>query len=490
MAQLWRTRGLDLRRATYVSLAGMIPDDDQIRALVARPSEGLNVETKRWLDPADPGSVAKIVKAAFALRNRNGGFLVIGFDDGTLQPDTPNQPADVPGTFHQDTIQGLISRYASEPFEVHVSFGEREGRTYPVIAIPPGVRVPVVVRSALQDACGTKLLSVGDVYFRTLEANGTPSTAKARPQDWRDILELCFDNREADIGRFLRRQLAGQDVSRLIKALRGEAVAPGDVLRNRCAGILQAGETSFASAVKERSLTVQERPLLDGLAWEIAFAIDPPKTGALPDRDFFATFAASNPKYTGWPIWLDARAMADERSRPVVRAGAWEALIVALGEGTAHRMEFFRIDTNGDFYLRRLLQDDAVPDRVDPGIRFDPVLMIYRVSEAIAVGIAVAKGLGWQDSAILGFMFRWRKLKGRRLDTWANPIIYVPGGGPSQQDKVTTFVAVPLTTALSAIPSLVEAATRELFVAFDGTKLSKETYEEQARKLIERRLGS
>ena len=79
----------------------MIPDDDQIRALVARPGENLTVEIKRWVDPADPGGAAKIVKAAFALRNRNGGFLVIGFDDTTLQPDLANEPADVRGTFSE-----------------------------------------------------------------------------------------------------------------------------------------------------------------------------------------------------------------------------------------------------------------------------------------------------------------------------------------------------------------------------------------------------
>ena len=88
----------------------MIPDDDQIRALVARPSESLTVEIKRWLDPADPAGAAKIVKAAFALRNRDGGFLVIGFDDDRLQPDSTNEPADVRATYHQDAIQGLISR--------------------------------------------------------------------------------------------------------------------------------------------------------------------------------------------------------------------------------------------------------------------------------------------------------------------------------------------------------------------------------------------
>jgi hypothetical protein len=46
-----------------------------------------------------------------------------------------------------------------------------------------------------------------------------------------------------------------------------------------------------------------------------------------------------------------------------------------------------------------------------------------------------------------------------------------------------------MTTALSALAPLVEAATRDLFVAFDGTRLSSDTYEEHTRRLIERRLS-
>ncbi len=471
----------------------MIPDDDQIRALIARPGESLNVEIKRWLDPSDVAGIAKIVKATFALRNRNGGFLVVGFDDKTLEPDMANAPPDVRGAFHQDTIQALISRYAYEPFEVQVAFAERDGRTYPVIAIPQGVRVPAVVKSALTDAGGGKLLAVGEVYFRTLHANGTPSSAATRPQDWRDILDICFDNREADIGRFLRRQLGGQDLLRVLTDMGREGSsssnAPADGLRERCKAALGVGDESFARAVKERKLTPQERPMLDGLTWSIALALDPPKADVIPDKEFFATFAASNPKYTGWPVWLDARTLSDERSRPVVKGGAWEALIVALSDQTANRLEFFRLDPKGEFYLRRLLQDDAVPKQLEPGTRFDPVLVIYRVTEAIAVGIAAARALGWPETARLGFLFRWQKLKGRRLDSWANPIIYVPGGGPAHEDEITTFIEVPLTTALSALAPLVEAATRDLFAAFDGTRLSGDTYEEHSRRLIERRLS-
>jgi hypothetical protein len=40
---------------------------------------------------------------------------------------------------------------------------------------------------------------IGAVYFRSLASNGTPSATEARPSDWADIIEICFDNREADV---------------------------------------------------------------------------------------------------------------------------------------------------------------------------------------------------------------------------------------------------------------------------------------------------
>ncbi|MBR0687827.1 putative DNA binding domain-containing protein [Bradyrhizobium manausense] len=468
----------------------MIFDENQIDALVARPGETLNVEIKQWFDPKAPEGKQKIVRAAFALYNRNGGYLLVGFKDKTLQPDTEGALENVRVTYHQDAIQQLISHYASDPFEVQVAFAERDQHTYPVIVIAQGVRVPVAVKRDLDHPdSGKRLLKVGDVYFRTLNASGSPSSSVARPEDWRDILDICFDNREADIGRFLRRHLAGTGASQFLTALQGGAAAPEDLLRNRCAEMLKRGSSAFERAATERGLSEQEAPLAERLTWEIALIIDPPKTAVLPDKEFLATFAASNPRYTAWPIWLDARLMTDERSRPVVRTGGWEALIVAVNTEIAHRFEFFRLEPTGQFYLRRILQDDAVPQRVPPGERLDPVLMVYRMTEAVAVGIAIAQGLKWPDSATLGFMFRWRNLKGRRLDSWSNPAIYVPGGGPAQQDEVSTFISFPLWNRSSTIPDLVKAATEELFVAFDGTSLPRETYEEQARRVLERRLN-
>jgi hypothetical protein len=52
-------------------------DSDRITELLRRPTESLSVEVKTWLDPTKPEDVARIVKATFALHNRNGGYLVL-----------------------------------------------------------------------------------------------------------------------------------------------------------------------------------------------------------------------------------------------------------------------------------------------------------------------------------------------------------------------------------------------------------------------------
>src|ERR1700722_13853864 len=87
-----------------------------VDALINRPSENLDVEIKRWIDPTTTLGIEKIVKGALALRNRNGGYLVVGFEDKTLLPDVPNELANSKVLFHPDAIQAMISRFASDTF--------------------------------------------------------------------------------------------------------------------------------------------------------------------------------------------------------------------------------------------------------------------------------------------------------------------------------------------------------------------------------------
>jgi hypothetical protein len=72
----------------------MALDQETLDDLLANPSESLNFEIKRWINPDDPDGIAKIARATIAIWNRNGGYLLIGFDDKTLQPDITNVPAE------------------------------------------------------------------------------------------------------------------------------------------------------------------------------------------------------------------------------------------------------------------------------------------------------------------------------------------------------------------------------------------------------------
>jgi hypothetical protein len=115
--------------------------------------------------------------------------------------------------------------------------------------------------------------------------------------------------------------------------------------------------------------------------------------------------------------------------------------------------------------------------------------VIHRVAEAIAVGLAFARALGWDaEKTRLGFAFRWTKLRGRALVAWANPAVTVTSFGVSHDEEVTTFVELSLDTPAAAIAPYVDQAVQGLFVLFGGYRIALEAIEYWVRRLIERQL--
>ena len=277
-----------------------------------------------------------------------------------------------------------------------MEFPEREGQLYPVIIIPSGVKTPVAAKSDLRSDDGKALISAHDVYIRSLHSNNTPSTTKATWKDWTGILEVCFDNREADIGRFLRRHLSGltpEIVRELSGALAGglqPEVTTKDLLRK----YLQESEERYSAVVEEREVQLPPHG-----AWEVGLLLvgDTPPHSA--NQEFLNLLNSTNPRHTGWPVWLDSSNFRDESARPYVFESAWEALIVKLEliVDLIEHLDFMRLDPKGRFYLRRAFEDDIQgrpPRALEPMTCLDFVLAIVRTAEAVAVGIAFAKALG------------------------------------------------------------------------------------------------
>lgn len=456
--------------------------------LVARPAESLNVELKRWLSLADDAQVAKLVRALMALRNRNGGFLVIGFDDKTRDPD-PQAPADPKSAFDAQDLQLLVGRHSSEPFEVQAEFVERDGVFYPVIAVEAGVRVPVAVKSPIGAQGSKALLALGEVPFRTLNANYTPSTAAAGPRDWRDLLEICFENREADIGRFLRRQLASPDGLTALREMLDSANASSQrpSLRERCEEARTSGAQRFGELTSPGFV---EPELVDALgmrSWEASLVLDPRLEGVIADQIFLDRLLSSNPAYSGWPVFGDTRGFSREDFRPVRRGGAWEYLVVERSYWTM--LDYVRLEPSGRFYERRLLEDDAsaAAREAMAGKVLDPAVVVDVVAEVMAVGLAYGRVLCQSlEGARLGCLFRWNGLAGRRLGSWTGAMM-LPLANRSHDDSAYGYHEVALDVPDSALAPHVKAITAELFASFDGYSIPLGLVEQRVSALLRRR---
>jgi hypothetical protein len=327
-----------------IYMEGMATDPASVQHLVSSPSESLSVELKAWFDPALPEGAAKIAKGCIALRNRNGGYFVVGIDDTTLKPLAVPVAVDVRAAFHIDKVQEIVSKYASDPFEVEVVFVQSELELHPVIIIPTGVRVPVAVRRTLSNTKG-ELLKLGEVPFRTLNANNRASTAAARPEDWRDVVAICFDNREADVAGFLRRHLSGltPEILETLVGLPSRARPPP----------IEQVAADFRNACYKRfeffAQSAAGRAEVTWGGWEVALVLYPELKGLVADRNFIDRIYVANPSYSGWPIWLDIRNIDGVSLQ--VQKGGWETFVVL--DSWYNVLDFYRYEPEGRFYARR-----------------------------------------------------------------------------------------------------------------------------------------
>lgn len=235
-------------------------------------------------------------------------------------------------------------------------------------------------------------------------------------------------------------------------------------------GVITRGDAAFAAAHAASALPVNKALILQGLTMRVGMAAEPTHPGALATSEFMNRIAASNPQYTGWPAWLDARGFYRQEDRARVEDGAWVTYIHGGDMGERERIEYMLYDPRGDFYTRRLMQDDTA-DKVKPFTLLDPLLMLYRVTEFIAAGISIVRGAGWNEDEKAGFAFSWTGLNGRQIRSWVNPLRFfgVGEGYQSHTDAANSYVEVGLDTPHLALAPAVERAVAPLLRASTAT---------------------
>jgi len=169
--------------------------------------ENLGFEYKAWMDVSDETVRAKLARHLAALSNHGGGYIVFGVDDDTRLP-LGAAPADLP-TIDQAQVAGIVKRYLEPVFNVQVDLVEKDGVSYPVIAVPPHGARPVISIRGRYDAKGKPDGIVeGRIYVR---AAGPESVEIKTADDWNALLDRCLAHRGDHLAKIMRQGLAKTD---------------------------------------------------------------------------------------------------------------------------------------------------------------------------------------------------------------------------------------------------------------------------------------
>lgn len=248
--------------------------------LLTSPGESQNVEYKASVPfDADSEFGLKLVKHTLGMANIGGGWIVIGHEDGTLQPD-PNHSNEVAATYDTTLLSAAVNKVIAPGqtvrLVVHKEMNPRTGLVYPIIRVEGFERTPFICRSTKPDS--NPVLQQGKVYIRR---PGAETTEIQTPEDWDELLKRCVSQRR---GEFLA-EFA--DLAR--RMLAGDAAPTQDA---------KAALENWMDACKAASSTLQSLPAEYGY---MEFAQMPTRPSRQWSRDDLMRAAAS----TGLPsYWL------------------------------------------------------------------------------------------------------------------------------------------------------------------------------------------
>lgn len=330
--------------------------NNRIDSLVSHPREDLGAEYKCWLDLGKNEHKANLAKAAIALANHGGGFIVIGFlEDGANLRSHPCPPR---LEIKQDTVNSAIIRFADPEFhcEVHYVENKQNGVRHPVITVP-GSKVPVMAK---RDCDGE--IRKHRCYLRK------PGPRSEEPQsgaEWRHLIDRCVRENRSDMLDSIRAIVLGT----------AEPPAPSP---DALAELLSFCDESW----NRWEELVQQLP--EGAAgrfphgyYEMAFS----PIGAVPADNLTELrnrlAEAHRTRLTGWVPFLDWE------QRPYGQSiESWPGGDSRVTDDDPSVCDYWRATPDGYLYTIRGYTEDGLPHYSD-GTVTDVTLPVWRVAESI-----------------------------------------------------------------------------------------------------------
>ena len=163
------------------------------QALLTSPGERQGVEYKSAIAFDDNTEFGlKLIKHVLGMANTGGGWIVIGYDDVSLRPDS-NHSAEIAATYDTTRLSDVVNRYVERGQLVRLSvFKETHPETqliHPEVQVDGIERTPFICRSTKSASdTGEQVLESGKVYIRR---PGAATSEIRNIGDWDDLLKLC-----------------------------------------------------------------------------------------------------------------------------------------------------------------------------------------------------------------------------------------------------------------------------------------------------------
>ena len=130
------------------------------------------------------------------MANNGGGWIVIGYDDGTFTPDA-NHSDELAASYDPTILSGVVNssieRGQQIRVTVHLERHPDSGLSHPVIEVRGFEHVPFVCRTSKSAVdTDTPILQQGKVYIRR---PGAATSEVSTQHDWEELIDRCVQRR-------------------------------------------------------------------------------------------------------------------------------------------------------------------------------------------------------------------------------------------------------------------------------------------------------
>lgn len=440
-----------------------MPTIEELQPLLGEPREDMAAEYKTWLDLTANEHKAVLAKAAIALANHGGGFIIIGFDDQGHRLASVARPLDLPEV-SQDAVNAAIHRFATPEFhcELYSVPHPATQAAHPVIVIPGNLTEPVMSK---RDC--TNVIAQNRCYIRK---PGPRSEEPQTAEEWRVLLRRCV--------------LAGrEDMLEAIRSIVSGRVEAAPLLPNAADDLhafSHAAHSRWSELIDELPENAPARFPLGH--YEMAFSLigaqPAPNLGELQRR----LEQARRVRLTGWPVFLDVTTPGWAHYPHDDFIEAWVGRPIErerIFNDPAHA-DFWRASREGRLYTIRGYTEDGFADRVQPGASIDVTLPIWRIGEGILFAARLAETFA--DVEAIAIECRFTGLNNRFLTSLSgNRVMF--NDRVSHTPEITMTTQATLDQVRDNLTEIMTQLLTPLYERFDFFALAGELVDSELGRL-------